>query len=302
MDILGLYRDYGIDHSTSHKNVRSGWVGTDCPFCGSEGKYHLGYELQEEYFSCWNCGGHSIPNAISKILNVSTSKAEEIIEQYGGKSRQHEEAKVKIGKRRFKLPMVSTFNSLSWTYLKDRGFDDPDKIIEEWHLHYTGPYSTLDGINYSFRVLAPIYWNGRMVSFQARSISPSHPMKYMACPPERERISHKHILYGQQDKWGRRGICVEGIVDAWRFGVNSFATFGVKFTRQQLIQMAEHFDEIAVAYDPEPAAQSQAKRLIYELNFKGVTAWIVDLPSDPGDMKQSEADELVKSILSFKPK
>jgi hypothetical protein len=309
MNIIQFYIDHSIDHSLEHKNVRDGWVGIDCPFCGTaetRGKYHLGYNMDEKYFSCWVCGGHSIPNTISRLIKVSTRKAEEIIEKYGGVMAPRQTPRVRIGTRRFKFPSGSL--KLDWQhkqYLKRRGFDW-ESLAATWGVMGTGPSSRLIThdeekiLNYSNRILAPIIWDNEIVTYQARDITDRHMAKYMACPPERERISHKHILYGLQHEWESRGICVEGIFDAWRFGPKAFATFGVKYTREQVTEIKRHFKEVAIAFDPEEAAQEQARKLMKELNFKGVRAWIVGLPSDPGSMDQEEADELVNSILTYK--
>ena len=299
MQIEKLLKDNGITYATNHKNIRDGWIGIeDCPFCNSVGKFHLGYSLEEHYFSCWKCGGHNTPYTIQKLLRVSRDKAEAIIKQYGGTSKVKKIPKVRTGTNRFKLPPTVPHNSRSWTYLKRRGFDDPDELINLWGLLYTGPMSQLDNLNFSNRVLAPIIWDGQIVSFQARDISDKHIAKYMACPPEREIISHKHILYGLQGYWQRRkGICVEGIVDVWRFGPGAFATLGIKFTRHQIKEIKNHFDEVVIIYDPEKWAQWQARTLMNELKFKGVKAQIVDLHCDPGDLTQEEADIIVEDLM-----
>jgi hypothetical protein len=51
MDITRLLQDYNIDFvSENHKHSRPGWVNVRCPFCtGNEG-YHLGFNLNEEYY------------------------------------------------------------------------------------------------------------------------------------------------------------------------------------------------------------------------------------------------------------
>jgi hypothetical protein len=51
MDIIGLYRDFGIEHRTEgHKHCRPGWVNTECPFCTGNAGLHLGWHIEEEYY------------------------------------------------------------------------------------------------------------------------------------------------------------------------------------------------------------------------------------------------------------
>lgn len=297
MKIEQLLIDHSIPYVTEHKNVRYGWIGVHCPFCPGEQNYHLGYSADENYFSCWRCGGHSATNTISKLLSISYTRAEEVIKEYGGNVKTKKVPRVRVGTNKFKLPSGDlSLQPYHKHYLAKRKFDW-EYLQEVWGIMGTGPVSKLDELSYARRILAPIHWNEEMVSFQARDITGRHKAKYMACPPEREKISHKHILYGIQEKWGKRGLCVEGITDAWRLGTDAVATFGVKFTRHQIRNLAKHFEELVLLYDPEEAAQDQAKQLIDELNFKGVKAWTVDLPSDPGEMDQSEADYLVKDLM-----
>lgn len=303
MDIIELYRDYHLPHATEgHKHCRPGWVNTPCPFCtGNEG-YHLGATLDGAHFFCWRCGWHPQVGALVGVLNLPVPKVLEIIKQYGGSYVQsHTENKAPtIGGKVHKypsgiIPLLDNYKK----YLRGRGFD-PDKLEREWGLLATGPVSQLDKIDYKLRIVIPINWDGQRVSFQARQIkkvTKHEDVKYKACPIEREIIHHKHILYGHQKHWQKTGICVEGVTDVWRFGANSFATFGIQYKRQQVRQMAKHFTRIAVAFDDEDQAQEQAQKLVDELLFCGVDAFRVPIVGDPGAMKQDDADHLVKQIM-----
>jgi hypothetical protein len=293
--------DHHIPYVTDHKNVRGGWVGLDCPFCGTKDKYHLGYSLEENYFSCWQCGGHSAKSVIAKLLGVTFNKAEDIIRKYGGRTHTDTEHRVKVHTKRLELPPgdLSLRNNHK-QYLHKRNFDW--KYLEqEWGIMGTDPIARVDHINYGNRILAPIYWNKRLVSFQTRDITGSHSAKYMACPPEREIISHKHILYGKQESWGDVGLCVEGIFDVWRLGTNAFAVLGIKFTTEQIRAIIRVFKEVIILFDPEEIAQWRARTLIAELEFKGVKARKVELNCDPADLDQDEADYLVKHLTNSKP-
>jgi hypothetical protein len=180
--------------------------------------------------------------------------------------------------------------------LEKRGFD-PEYLEKEWNLLGTGPVSLLDNINYKHRIIIPFLWNNSQVSFDSRDITGKHTSKYMACPKNREQIPHKEILYGKQSKWGNTGICVEGPTDVWRFGTRSFATSGIKYTNYQTRIIAKTFSRVAVCFDGgETQATNQARILIGELKFRGVDAFMVNIDGDPGSMKQSEADYLVKQL------
>ena len=297
MNITKLLEDYRIPYATDHKNVRDGWIGIHCPFCAGEDNYHLGYSLDENYFSCWRCGGHPTEKVVMRLLKVGYNQAEEIVEQYGGNSRKKEEPRVKAGTSKFKFPSGPLeLERPHKLYLERRGFDW-EYLQQMWGIKGTGPISKLDGINYSNRILAPIIWKSRFVSFQARDITNRHMAKYMACPPEREMISHKHILYGNPHGWGDVGLCVEGITDVWRLGPEAFAVFGIKYTIQQVLAMKRLFKEVAILFDPEPFARKRARTLLYDLQAYGVKARVHYLDSDPGDLPPDDAGHLVRNIL-----
>lgn len=297
MDIIQLYNDFNIEYRTEgHKHARPGWVNVECPFCTGNPGLHLGYFTDENYFHCWRCGGHKTREVIATLLHVSEYEAAQIIRSYGGFVRT-KKVEVTIKLKAFKtppgiLPLIDKHKS----YLKKRKFD-PARLEELWGIQSIGPVSKLDEINYSHRIFIPIYWSGKLVTFQARDTTGKHPLKYLACPKDRELVNIKHIIYGKPEYWGDIGICVEGVTDVWRLGPNAFCVFGIKFTPAQVRVIKQNFKRVAVMFDDDPQAQVEAKKLISELRFRGVDAWNVEVEGDPGGLPQEVADGLVKKIL-----
>jgi hypothetical protein len=300
MDIIQLYQDHSIIYVTEgHKHSRSGWVNIECPWCSGNPGYHLGYNLNDNFYFCWRCGSHQTIKTLSKILRLSEHETRALVKQYGISIIHAPDPKIKIRKKSFKYPSgVGPLLDNHKRYLQSRNFD-PDLLIDIWQLKGSGPVSNLDNIDYKNRIIIPFLWDNQVVSFDSRSISFSatDQVRYKACPKDRELIPHKEILYGKQEAWGSTGICVEGPTDVWRFGVNSFATSGIKYTSKQIRQMAKAFKRIAVAFDDDSQALVQAARLVSELKFRGVDAFKVDIKGDPGSMEQSEANYLVKQLI-----
>jgi DNA primase len=304
MNIVQLLNDFNIPlHTEGYKYCRPGWVNVDCPFCTGNPGPHLGYDLSTNHFNCWRCGWHPTDKTISKLLNVNTEQAKEIIKQYGGKSYRTKEEKV-INKKEFKLP--SNTSELLWNhkhYLEKRKFD-PDYLEQEWKLLGTGPIAMLDKLNYKHRIIIPIMWSDQIVSFDARDITDKAINKYQACPKQFEIISHKDILYGHEDCWkSSTGICVEGYMDVWRLGKHAFSTSGIEYSIKQVRLMATLFKRVIVCFDGQSAtseekqAKIQANKLVADLKFRNIDAFAIKITGDPGEMTQCEANYLVKQLI-----
>jgi hypothetical protein len=300
MKIEQLYEDYNVPYATpGHKNVRDGWLGVDCPFCVGKLGYHLGYNLDDDYFFCWRCGHHPVKKTLSKLLNIEENGVEIIIKRYTGGT-----PKIKTRSERtrktFSLPTGSgPMLRNHEQYLLRRGFD-PDQLASTWGLLGTGPVARLDELDYKHRIIAPIEWNGNIVSFQARDITDKQFAKYKTCPKERETIHHKDILYGKQRYWTSTGIIVEGITDVWRFGVRAACTFGIQFKSKQAKIIGKSFDRVFIIFDPEKQAQRQAKQLMHAISHYLARGkiHIYDLgKNDPGSLTQTEADYIIKQLI-----
>lgn len=300
MDLIRIYQDYRIPYLTDgHKHCRPGWVNVPCPFCTGNPGYHLGAPYDGSHFYCWRCGWHPKLESLQKVLRIDGKAIKSLILEYGG-SGSLPGAKTdnkKINLKPFKYPSgTEELGKAHIRYLEKRGFD-PDQLVREWDLKATGFLSLLDKIDYSKRIIAPFYWKGKVVTFQGRDITDRHPLKYLACPMEREEVHHKYLLYGREDKWGDTLIIVEGITDVWRFGYSAAATMGIEFTSRQVRQIAKHCKKAVIIFDDESQAVLQAEKLVNELRFRGVNAWRQPIEGDPGAMDQEEANYLVKSLL-----
>jgi len=302
MNIIQLLTDYNIDYITEGKNVSPGWINMNCPFCDDPSE-HLGYNLTENYFNCWRCGGHLIRQTVACLLGVSEKEASIILQHYGEFSTYipHPEPSPKTVTKLVLPSNIEPLQTIHLKYLEKRGFD-PGQLIHNWEILGSGPISFLEDrsenlrIDFKHRIIIPIIWEGRQVSFTSRDVTEKHLLRYISCPERMEIIHHKKILYGNQKTWGMTGICVEGPTDVWRMGLSSFATFGVKYTSQQLRLISKTFRRVPVLFDPD--ARNQADKLVAELRFRGVDSFRIDLPTDPGDMSQEEANYLVKQLIS----
>lgn len=303
MDIIKLYKNYNIPYLTEgHKHCHPGWVHTPCPFCTGNPGYHLGFNIEQEFYSCWRCGGHSIINTIKELLGINYYAAKEISEQYGNKI-----IKRKVIKKLNIKPFILPANIIELTdrhkkYLIGRNFD-PEQLENDWHIQGTGLYSMLDNLNYKHRIFIPVFWQGELVTFQTRDITEKSEYKYLMCPAEREQIPIKSILYGKQEQWTDLAIVVEGVTDVWRLGFTAVATFGIKYKPEQVRELSKNFKRIIVLFDEEKQAQEQADRLVSDLLFRGKDTFLYNIKgNDPGGLSDKEARQLVQELKTYKIK
>ena len=299
MDIIQLYSDYSVNFLTEgHKHCRPGWVNTACPYCTGNPGYHLGYEMDSDHFYCWRCGWHPTIPTLSLLLQIPNQEVYKVLRSYGlFISKPTKEPIVKIGIKPHRMPSgIGPLEKRHKEYLESRKFD-PQYLEHLWHLVGTGPVSLLDGIDYKLRIIIPVIWDLAPATFTSRDITGKHPLRYRACPKERETIHHKHIVYGKQEAWKNTGIVVEGPTDVWRFGTAAVCTFGIEFTNEQIRVLAKNFKRLFVAFDDDPQAIVQANKLVSELRFREVEAFRIPIIGDPGSMPQDEADYLVKQLI-----
>lgn len=298
-DILKFLEDHAIDHRTEgpeHKHSH-GWISLKCPYCTGNPGYYLGVHIESGMCHCWRCGKKKLRELIQHLIPGNASIGE-VWQRYGkGSARQLPTLTTKIQrKRRVLMPpgIVECIPSRAATYLEGRGFD-AEKLAELWGLRFTGPHGS-----YKFRIIAPIYHDGRLVSYQGRDYSGKSELRYKACRQCDEARDHKTCLYGSWlVKGGQRAVVVEGVADAWRLGKGAVATFGIAYTQAQVKLLAE-YKFLAFLFDGEEQAVAQRDKLAWEVKLlnPSIDIQVVDIEDgDPGELSQDDADNLMKSLL-----
>lgn len=289
MDVLRFLRDHSIPHWTEGKNTQRGWVNIQCPLCPDHSN-HGGFNLTSAklYYHCWHCGWSPLSKVVAKLVGTDRQHARELIDLYAGKSILPEIEKIK-------KPLIipgGPIQQIHRNYLIKRHFD-PDFITQKYGILGTGPVG-----KFRFRLIMPITYDKKEVSFHSRDITGIAQPKYKACPKEQELIHHKEIFYGL-DFIHDTIIIVEGPLDVWRVGDGALATFGVSFTQKQIeLLIALRPKRVFVMYDAEPStAQEQAQKLSSILSSFGLDTHQITLEQgDPCDLTNDEVKHLRKEI------
>jgi len=270
-----------------HRHVRSGWVGIDCPYCSTQGKYHLGINRSNHMTSCWKCGPHSLVDALAKLLNVSIGAARQIASSIGWTPRQQET------KERQQLKLPNGINELikpHRDYLLDRKFD-PTELVKLWQIQGIGLASRL-----SWRIWIPIRFRDNVVSWTTRAIGDAVELRYINAGPTEESMSPKQILYGLDYVRSSVVIC-EGPTDAWRIGPGAVAMMGLQYTQAQVAWMAKIPNRF-VCFDNSTDAQSRARRLVDQLSLlPGNTHQLMLDADDPGSASKREVAMVRRTVF-----
>lgn len=292
MNFEKMCRDHGVPYVTEgHKHCRPGWIQVVCPFCTGNPGYHLGFNEERENFHCWRCGSKKTIEALSKILRISGSQVYHILAKYKGKRRRTKNTPTFERRGKVCYPTgTSELNARAAEYLTKRKYN-AEALQKTWDLQSTGPTGP-----YKFRIIAPIYQDGILVSYQGRDYTGKQDPPYKACAQEDEVEDHKKCLYGLDFVEGDSIIVVEGIADVWRLGIGAVSTFGIKYTNAQVTRLMK-FKKVFIFFDSDPQAIVQSRKLAMTLSaFCDVEILIIE-NGDPGNMSQEKADKLMRELL-----
>lgn len=288
MELTELLAESGIRYvkAGEHHHARYGWYQVDCPNCSPDSrKYRMGININGKYCNCWKCGSMSLAKFLSISSNLTYREAAKKVGVVESIKVQDTSKVVGVFKE---PPMVAdAIMKPHRKYLRSRGFN-PSRIERIWNVKSIGLCSRS---SLSWRLYIPIEYQGEAVSWTTRSISPTNEMRYLSASKEEERFHHKDLLYGEDYCRSVIIIC-EGPTDAWRLGPSAVSTFGVGYSRKQLLRMTKYPTRV-VCFDNSMSAQKRARELVGHLEgFPGRTFNVQLDAEDPGSASSREVKEL----------
>jgi hypothetical protein len=287
MEFTDLLDEHGVAYHVTGAKCTQGWVNFTCPWCMRDP--YMGYNIQNRYVSCWNCGYHPLGMTLRLLTGLSLPECFRLTAEFPRLFLGH-----KPHTGRYKEPPnlePLTTSGLHRDYLANRGLW-PAIVSKMWGVRAIGPL----GGRMKWRLWIPIHLRGEIVSWTTRHISPENPLRYLNAPDEESSYPVSDLLYGI-DHARCAIIVVEGPVDVWKIGPGAVATLGTNVTPTRLLQIAR-FPYRVVCFDNEPDAQVRAKSLCKELSMYPGTTKNVTLDSkDPGFCTPQELDSLRRLIL-----
>lgn len=238
------------------RHFRHNWISLPCPFCTGDEGNHLGYSRESKVFTCWRCGRHTIGEVLASLLNMSKRDAVRYAMTHYPTNPFAEPFIAYKPKRKRVLELIGSKipSQIHIDYLTNRRYC-VEELIDKWDLRFT-----LDHESHGYRIIFPIWYDGRYVSYVGRDVSGVHPKKYLTCFPENEVVSNKDCVWGVQRATKGTVIVVEGVFDAIRIGEGVIATLGTSTNLKQAQEIAKRFKSSYILFDNEADAQARARK------------------------------------------
>lgn len=302
IDVEEFLQSRNIDYDPpGSKNVGRNSIGIQCPFCGDHeysGANHLGIKLDTKQWFCWICGAGRSKGFLSlvcKLENCSYKQAEELLKPFVHSDMSLLSTGVDLPLNKpegqFSLPHEAEDRLLPAhkLYLKSRNFD-PEFIFNKYQLKCVGPISK----RWKFRLIVPIFFNRRVVSFIGADITRKHEYKYKNCPVEESIIPVNSTLYNYDNSNKHTCIVTEGITDVWRIGDGAVSIYR-KFTTSQQRKILSNFNRVFIMLDSD--AITAAEQLANDLAGFTETEIFELSDGDPADLNEDEVKHLRREIF-----
>ena len=303
IDIRAYLNSRNIPYVESGKNVSSGWIGIQCPFCPDsfvEGdpSNHLGININSNSINCWKCDTKgTVLRLIMKIERISLKRVSEvaedfIIKQYrSGYPEPFQSLTYEPYTNRLELPQSFQKDLLPQhkVYLEKRGFE-PDFIFNKYKLCCVNRLT-----DWKFRLIIPVYFRNRLVTWTGRDITGHAHIKYKHLSNEESILPIKSTLYNI-DSVDQTMILVEGPTDVWKIGDGCAATFGTKVTTTQLSYLSKKVQRLFILFDAD--AKTKANHFANQIAAYIPEVVVFDLATgDPADLSEQEVKYLRRQVF-----
>lgn len=288
---------YLRSHHYDIYETSTGEVNLDCPFCGAKQKFYI--NALTKLNLCWKCGWRSdLLDFIMELNGIQRHEAITIVMQNQTRFRRLNEV---LAERQKTLPTIEyppSFELLSfpvternrryWQYLEKR--EVLPSVALEYGLGFcaAGPYQR--------RIVVPVFWDKRLVSWVARSLS-NKVQKTKLTPPGNKQ---SHYLLNLDRLWGMEElVLVEGPFDMLKIPKLSVASFGKKVSRTQVNLLTQSgANRIVIAYDDDAVKETWKTAKILSERFE---VRVVDMPPgrDPGNLPEAEVKYLIKHAQPY---
>ena len=273
MNTQKLLRILGISYKVRHSGNGQDICTVKCPYCssGSGHKHHGNSGAFLEYnnklrYTCWRGCNASVVEVLCELSGENISEVKEALSLCSSEYKKQYETEEK--KDVFVLPEDIGITQKYRDYLLYRGFN-PEEVTEKYGLKFTPetPY-VYCGQNLSNYIVFPVCdFNNKIVSFVARSVSPTSLLRY-TFPPN---SCAKDFGWGNQLIKDKCFVVItEGTMDAMKLlsvGVPAIACLGINVNYEFIKNIVKNYKSAMVIFDNEPEAIKQQTKLVNALSL-----------------------------------
>ena len=299
--IIDLLQKFEITYWTSGNNVSEDSVNIKCPFCDDHSN-HLGIFEDTLIFHCWRCGakGH-FAYLLSVLTHLSYEECQRLLElnvvNFKGCAVQTIENIISSEKKSDKIvaqevglpkyfePVTKNMNfPLLEMYLKRRKIDLETIIKYGCGICQVGKYMN--------RLIIPVVFQGRIVSFQAADMTGRGEIKYKTADNEVNRWLYNY------DSIKDIMIITEGILDCWRVGEGAVATFGTHITEKQKdLILAKNLKELILCWDGDAYWTARNEAEEFKPFIENVKVVCLPKTEDPDSLGTEKVWEYIVEVV-----
>lgn len=304
--ITRILKQYGIPFWTEGKNVSIDSVNVQCPFCPDrDPSNHCGIFCDTNVFSCWRCNRSGpFVYLLQTLTNLPSEECERIVET-GTTFKESAIDQIKSITDKVKYEKLLTGNvdkaiaMPGFAKLITPDIDFP--LLFHWldlrniSINTVIQYrcEACRAGKYMNRIVIPVFSNGDLAAYQALDLSGFADVK---CKTSTSNINN--YLYGYDNIINNRMIITEGVLDCWRVGEDSVASFGTHITeRQKELILDKELDELIFCWDGETWFKAK-KQAEFFAPFIGKIK-VVKLPGeeDPDDYGKEYGEECLLDLI-----
>jgi len=306
IDIKNILDCLGVDYKESGKNVGANDINIDCPFCGAD--KHLGVSINEGKVNCWVCtfeGMKKHPSLLKVLLESTGLPYEEIKsvmsengwEPYRSGTKDCGDGlarRCSLPKETYSFDRNTPISRKALEYLKGRGFNE--KTVSKYRLQVAG-YGA-----YGNRIIIPIYFKGKLVSFTSRGFGSYKENRYKHSPLFMSSERMKNLLYNYDSaKKYRKAYLLEGPTDVWQMGDDSMGVFKSALSRpQRNLLMESGIESIVVVYDFKAVSRAYETAEMVSLFIPKVKVVRLDEDRDVADRSREEISQLESEVPFYR--
>jgi len=298
--ILTFYKQYEIPFWTHGKNVSDGAINVKCPYCNDHSN-HMGVFIEDMVFSCWRCNRKGPFHILfSTLTGLPVKTCQELVEETEQDFKEPVSAQIKA---KFEVHPVSEYmfeaKEIDWPELcEDLDFEYPllraymkrRNISKQTLLHENCKMCKYG--RYSQRLIIPVFFNKKLVSYQAADMTGKAELKY-----DTAKGNINNFLLGY-DNIDDIMILSEGALDKWRIGDAAVFTFGTSLTDiQKNLILSKPLKYLVFAWDSDAFWKARKQAEYFRPFIENVC--IIKLPDgeDPDSLGHNNIWKLIEERI-----